>query len=202
MQDPQPYLKTLVRGCLVLLTAELPLSAANWPQFRGPPGLGYTEQQGLPLKWGGAQNENVLWKSPLNGQGHASPIVWGDSVIVCTAAWPSNTTAREKVIPEHHVACHAVADGNPLWDTSVPPGPWLRTDFRSGPGGGYAASTPCTDGKLIYCAFGSSVLAALDFHGKIVWLKEIIPYSFDVTLGSSPILYNETVILLCAMAKP
>jgi len=73
-----------------------------------------------------------------------------------------------------------------LWDTLVPPGPWVRADFRSGPGGGYAAATPATDGNMVYCAFGSSVLAALDFQGDIVWRKEILPYTFDVTLGSSP----------------
>jgi outer membrane protein assembly factor BamB len=77
----------------------------------------------------------------------------------------------------------------------------VRNDFRSGPGGGYAAPTPATDGKLVYCAFGSAVIAALDFQGKIVWRKELVPYTFDVTLGSSPILYEDTVILLCAMAK-
>ena len=38
-------------------------------------------------------------------------------------------------------------------------------------------------------------------HGKIVWRKEIVPYTFDVTLGSSPILYGDTVILFCAMSK-
>ncbi len=175
--------------------------AGNWPQFRGPTGLGYTEEQNLPLTWGGPKNENVLWKAPLTGQGHASPSIWGDAVFVCTAQWPSNTTAREKVIPEHHVLCYRATDGRLLWDTLVPPGPWLRTDFRSGPGGGYAAPTPATDGKLVYCVFGSAVMAALDFQGKIVWRKEIMPYSFDVTVGSSPVLHQDTVILLCAMAK-
>jgi hypothetical protein len=43
-------------------------------------------------------------------------------------------------------------------------------------------------------------LAALDFQGRIVWRKEIVPYTFDVTLGSSPILYRDTWILLCAMS--
>ena len=46
------------------------------------------------------------------------------------------------MIPDHHVACYRVADGKLLWDTVVPPGPWLRNDFRSGPGGGYAGPTP------------------------------------------------------------
>jgi outer membrane protein assembly factor BamB len=192
----------LIGATIVALTTALPALASNWPQFRGPTALGYTDEKDLPLKWGGPQNENVLWKSPLKGQGHASPVVWDDSVFVCTAFWPSNTVAREKVIPEHHVLCYSANTGKPLWDTSVPPGPWLRTDFRSGPGGGYASPTPATDGKLVYCAFGSSVLAALDFQGRIVWRKEIVPYSFDVTLGSSPVIYKDTVMLLCAMAKP
>ena len=146
------------------------------------------------------RHSNVLWKSPLHGQGHASPIVWNDRVFVCTAFWPATVREREKVIPEQHVGCYRLTDGKLLWDTIVPPGPWLRKDFRSGPGGGYAAATPTTDGKLVYCAFGSAAIAALDFQGKVIWKKDIIPYTFDVTLGSSPILYQDTVILLCAMA--
>jgi outer membrane protein assembly factor BamB len=191
-----------VLAVLGLLAVPLAVSCAeNWPQFRGPTGLGYTEEKGLPAKWGGATKENVLWTSPLVGQGHASPVVWGDSVFVCTVRWAPNVTARDKVIPDHHVLCYQAATGKLQWDTVVPPGPWLRNDFRSGPGGGYAAPTPVTDGKLVYSVFGSAVMAALDFQGKIVWRKEIVPYSFDVTIGSSPILYEDTLILFCAMAK-
>ncbi len=200
----RPFIAALARlgiPCIIFLSISSYLFADNWPQFRGPTGLGYTEEKSLPLTWGGKANENVLWKSPLIGQGHASPIVWGDAVIVCTVFWPTNITAREKTIPEHHVLCYQASDGKRFWDTQIPPGPWVRSDFRSGPGGGYAAPTPATDGKVVYCAFGSSVLAALDFQGKIVWRKEIVPYTFDVTVGSSPILYGDTVILFCAMAK-
>jgi outer membrane protein assembly factor BamB len=192
----------LGRELLIFLTCTTAALADHWPQFRGPTGLGYTTETNLPLTWGGRSNENVLWKVPVIGQGHASPIVWGDSIFVSTALWPTNITTREKVIPEHHLTCYQAADGKMRWDTLVPPGPWLRTDCRSGPGGGYAAPTPATDGKLVFCAFGSSVLAALDFSGNIVWRKEIVPYTFDVTLGSSPVLYGETVILSCTMAKP
>lgn len=173
----------------------------NWPRFRGPTGLGYTEERNLPIIWGGADKKNVLWESPLKGQGHASPIVWGDLVFVCGVHWPETVQDRKKVIPQHHVTCYRSSDGEMLWEMMVDPGPWLRTDFRSGPGGGYAAPTPTTDGELLYCAFGSSVLAALDMQGKIVWRKEIVPYTFDVTLGSSPVIYGDTVILFCAMSK-
>ena len=118
--------------------------ADNWPQFRGPTGMGHTVEKNLPIKWGGDDDENVRWKSPLIGQGHASPMVWGDRVFVCTAHWPKTVRQREKVIPEHHVLCYAANDGKLLWDRQVPPGPWLRSDFRSGPGGGYACPTPTT----------------------------------------------------------
>jgi outer membrane protein assembly factor BamB len=42
----------------------------------------------------------------------------------------------------------------------------------------------------------------MDYRGKIVWRKEIVPYTFDVTVASSPIVYKDTVILLCAMSEP
>ncbi|HET6251010.1 MAG TPA: PQQ-binding-like beta-propeller repeat protein [Tepidisphaeraceae bacterium] len=182
---------------LLILVTGVARAGENWPEFRGPTGLGYTDEKNLPLTWD-KDGKNVIWKSPLVGQGHASPIVWGNKVFVCTALWAPNVP-HEAVIPAEHVLCYSVADGKRLWDTVVPPGPWKRNDFRSGPGGGYAACTPATDGKLVYCVFSSSVIAALDFDGKIAWRKEIVPFSFDVTIGSSPILYHDTVLMLCAM---
>lgn len=175
--------------------------ADNWPQFRGPTGLGYTAEKNLPLTWGGKDSENVLWKSPLKGEGHASPIIWGDRVFVCTVEWPADAKDRKQVMPEHFVTCHSVVDGAVLWRTSIKPGPWLRDDFRSGAGGGYAAPTPCTDGKHLYVVFSSSVIAALDFDGKEIWRKEIVPYTFDVTIGTSPILHGKHVLFVCMMAK-
>jgi len=186
---------------VVSIAQAVPARGENWPQFRGPTGLGQTEDRNLPITWGGPANRDVLWKTPLHGQGHASPSVWGDRLFVCTAHWAPEVQDRTKAIPEHHLLCYRAGDGRLLWDRSIPPGPWLRSDFRSGPGGGYACPTPTTDGTLVWCAFGSSVLAAVDFRGTIVWRKEIVPYTFDVTLGSSPILYRDTVILFFAMAK-
>src|SRR5687767_2997343 len=109
---------------VLLLTAPVP--GENWPQFRGPTGLGYTAEADLPLTWGGENELNVLWKSPLRGEGHASPIVWGDRVFLSTAHWPGEVKDRKKTIPEHHLLGYSAKDGALLWDTVVPPGPWLR----------------------------------------------------------------------------
>lgn len=190
----------LATSCLALLFAG-GSQAEQWPAFRGPSGQGLSGAKDLPVEWGGAESENVLWKSPIVGEGHASPIVWGDRVFVCTARWDESVKDRTKVIPEHHVLCYRASDGKRLWDAKVEPGPWLRNDFRSGPGGGYAAPTPTTDGKHVFVVFGSSVIAALDYSGRQVWRNEIEPYGFDVTVGSSPVLFRNTVLMLCTMSN-
>ena len=56
---------------IVLGLASVQLTAADWPQFRGPTGVGLSGEKNLPLKWGGKEKENVLWQTPLIGQGHA-----------------------------------------------------------------------------------------------------------------------------------
>jgi outer membrane protein assembly factor BamB len=160
--------------------------AENWPQFRGPTGLGYSKEENLPLTWNAGTGENIEWKIPLprGDNPYSSPIVWGENVIVTVV-----TNAPLK----HHVLCYAVTDGKLKWETEVPPGPLVLTDLR----GGYGAPTPCTDGQRIYAVFGSAVVAALGFDGKVQWRKEIANHAFDVALGSSPIVYKDTVILNC-----
>jgi outer membrane protein assembly factor BamB len=191
-----------VAACFTLyILTTLAARADDWPQFRGPTGLGYAEEQNLPIVWDGNGDKNVIWAAPLIGEGHASPIVCKDRVIICTVRWPETATDRTRVIPEHHVLCYRAEDGKQLWDKVVEPGPWLRKDFRSGPGGGYAAPTPATDGRLVYCVFGSAVAAALTLDGTLVWRREIRPYTFDVTIGTSPVLFGDTVLMLCAMAN-
>jgi outer membrane protein assembly factor BamB len=188
-------------GLLPLLLLAPAANAEDWPQFRGPTGLGYSSERTLPTEWGGRNKKNVLWSAALVGEGHASPIVYKERVFVCTVRWPESVKDRTKVIPEHHVLCYSTVDGKQLWDTQVPPGPWLRSDFRSGPGGGYAAPTPAADGKHVFCVFGSAVVVALTHDGEITWRKEIKPYTFDVTIGTSPVLYENTVLMLHAMTR-
>jgi outer membrane protein assembly factor BamB len=192
--------------CFLLVAVGISITAHvsrgdDWSQFRGATGLGVTAEASLPLEWGGADGTNLVWKSPLVGEGHASPIVWKDRLFVCTAHWPETVTDRKQTIPEHHVLCYSTTTGALEWDAQIPPGQWRRDDFRSGPGGGYAAPTPATDGKHVYVVFGSSVIAAVDYSGKIVWRTEIEPHNFDVTVGSSPILFEDTVLMLCAMTN-
>ncbi len=159
--------------------------------------MGQTTEKDLPLTWGGKNQENVLWKMPLaEGKDKArydhnqsSPIVKGERVYVTFSLWADGVSTKEP--PEHHVVCFRTSDGKRLWDTIVKAGPWTLTDLR----GGYTAPTPVADSERIYALFGSSVIAALDADGKEAWRKEITPFSFDVAMGSSPVLYKDTILL-------
>lgn len=190
---------------IVSLLTLLPFAGAgDWPAWRGPTGQGYADEKDLPLTWGGKDGEHVLWKVTLPGVeakgkldfNQASPIVAKGRVIVSMVYWPADKTTKD--MPEHCVACYQAPDGKKLWETSVPPGPWLLTDLR----GGYSAPTPATDGERICVLFGSSVLAALDFDGKIVWRKEVAPHAWDVAIGTSPVIYRDLVYVLADGIKP
>ncbi len=59
--------------------------AQNWPSFRGPNGSGIADDQNLPVSWNVEDSTNVLWKTPIAGLAHSSPIIWGDQVFLTTA---------------------------------------------------------------------------------------------------------------------
>ena len=56
------------------------VSAADWPQWRGPHGNGVADEKDLPLRW--TATENVAWKADLGGVGVSSPIVAGNRIFV------------------------------------------------------------------------------------------------------------------------
>lgn len=192
---------SLIIGLTVSANA---LQAGDWLGWRGPTGQGQVSDKNLPLTWGGTKNENILWKVPLLvgpdksrlDHNQSSPVVWGDRVFVTYSYWPEGRMQNE--FSEHLVICFRKSDGKRLWQTKVAPGTWLLNDFR---GGGYAAPTPASDGERVYVVFGSAVIAALDLDGQIVWRKEIDPHNFDVAIGASPILYRDTVLMLCDKVK-
>jgi outer membrane protein assembly factor BamB len=191
------WLLALAGWAFVLIAASSVL--ADWPSWRGPTGQGICDEKDLPLTWGGKDEVGVLWKISLPGvdakakqdRNQSSPMVARGRVFLTASYWPNNAKTDE--FPEHHVCCYQLSDGKSLWDVTIAPGPWKLHDLR----GGYTAPTPATDGERIYVLFGSSVIAALDFDGKIVWRKEIKPYDFDVAIGGSPIVFGDTIIFQC-----
>src|SRR5205085_10500957 len=79
---PMDYFLPLLL-CLCLTTAAS--AQDNWPSFRGRNASGVADGANPPTVWDAEKSTNILWKTPIPGLGHASPIVWGDRVFITTA---------------------------------------------------------------------------------------------------------------------
>ncbi|MCE9532366.1 MAG: PQQ-like beta-propeller repeat protein, partial [Planctomycetes bacterium] len=175
------------------LTAE-----ENWAQFRGPTGGGISTEKDLPLTWGGPKNENVIWSVDLLGDGISSPIVWKDRLFLLNVSRKADDKKIGRDLPEQYMACYDTKEGKLLWNTVVPTGPWKR-GHNNRAGGGFANCTPVTDGERVYGLYGTSVLVALDFDGKLVWRQELVPHRYDMEMATSPIIFKNSVIVYCGM---
>lgn len=172
-----------------------PVAAEDWPAWRGPRGDGSSTEKNLPLSWNGKTGENIAWKAPIPGVGHASPIIWQDRVFVVSCLEES----QERVL-----LCLDRRTGRVLWQQTVLKAPLEKRHHLNS----RASSTPATDGNLVYVAFlepdfasdkdrtpGQMVVAAFDFDGKQKWL--VRPGRFASTHGfcSCPVLFEDLVIV-------
>ena len=77
---PARLVVSLCCAFVFLTIAAGPLSAENWPQFRGNQGNATADKSQPPLKWNATKN--IAWKSALPGRGASSPVTWGDRVFL------------------------------------------------------------------------------------------------------------------------
>src|SRR5438093_4258584 len=157
--------------------------ADNWPQWRGPRGDGTSEETGIPIRW--SETENVLWKAPIPGKGHSSPVVWGDRVFV--------TTCLEKE-QKRLLLCLDRRDGKILWQRTVLTAP-LEPKH---PLNSYASSTPATDGHFVWVTFLNMPkfeVYCYNFEGNLIWQHSPGEFYSKHGFCSPPILYKDTIIL-------
>ena len=187
-------------------------SGANWPQWRGPDGLGISTEKNLPTEW--SVNKNIKWKTPIAGRAHSSPIVWGNRVFVTTAV-------EGDAVPGAKAVTHTIdgkefrhpdsvgADRKHLFkvialDRQTGKIVWEQTAFEGTPyddrhrKSSYAAATPLTDGKHVYAFFGAEGLYAYDMKGKLAWKADLGKLgTVGMGTGTSPLLYENLVIVQC-----
>lgn len=204
----------MFRAALFLvLTSEL--EAQNWPQFRGPDGSGIADRQNLPLEWNVAEGRNLLWRAPVDGLAHSSPIVWGDRVYLTTAV--ADTTAEPAlVLGDSDVAgIDPAADLVPhRWeilglDKRTGALLWRKTAHRGVPRlkrhvkASHASASPATDGRNLVALFGTEGLFCFDMEGEVRWRTDVglldVGYwgepEYQWGAASSPVIYENLVIV-------
>jgi outer membrane protein assembly factor BamB len=158
------------------------VSASDWPRFRGPNGTGISSDKDIPIQWTEA---NVLWKTPIPGLGHSSPIVWGNHVFLQSA----DVSGEERSL-----ICLSAADGKVLWSRAVSSAK-AHTHLRNT----WASATPTTDGQQVYALFWDGqriAIRAFDFQGNETWKHELGSFTSQHGPGASPIVYEGKVYYL------
>lgn len=149
--------------------------AENWPQWRGPFFNGATSETNLPAQWTLA--DPLVWSAPLPGRSGATPVVWDDHVFVSSPDPEKNL----------RLFCIQAADGKIRWSRKVGEGDRVQGKNN------LASCSPVTDGQRVYALFGSSDLAAYDFHGNLAWQRKLSgefgAFANLFLYGASPLLY-------------
>ncbi len=192
------YAGALLAGLLLAVHAVAPASAAgaqqgelrilvaggagqqHWPNWRGPSGQGLVEDEGYVDTW--SDTENVLWKAPVPGTGHSSPIVWEDQIFL-TTAYDGGTRMA--------VLSYRRDNGERIWETPIP----FISREHIHQKNSHASATPVTDGELLFASFGQQGLVALDLEGNLLWHSQIEDLDNYHGSAGSPVLYDDTVII-------
>lgn len=198
---------------LLVLSSEL--ESQNWPQFRGPDGSGVAEGQNLPVDWSVADGRNILWRVPIEGLAHSSPIVWGDRVYLTTAI-PEEATeptltlgdsdvagidpAKDMVAHRWEILALDKNTGTVLFRKTAHRGvPRLKRHVKAS----HASATPATDGRSLVALLGTEGLFCFDMEGKLRWRADVglldVGYwgepEYQWGAASSPVIYQNLVIV-------
>ena len=159
-------------------------SAQEWTRFRGPNGTGESEATTIPATWSDA---DYNWKIDLPGRGHSSPVLWGDKVFLLRA--DQKTATR-------YFLCIDANNGKKLWTREFP-----STTHNLHVRSSYGSSTPCVDAERVYIAWSDpehTLLMAFDHAGNDVWTQDFGSFINQHGFGSSPMLYDDMVVLNCS----
>jgi outer membrane protein assembly factor BamB len=186
-------LRALAAGLLVALLATTGF-AGDWTQFRGPGGLGVSDEKGLPVKW--SSTENIVWKAELPGPGASCPIALGDRVFLTSySGYGLEAKAGDQKDLRRHLLCFDRKSGQVKWKKIFEPK--LPEHGYEGEGSyhGYAASTPITDGQRLYVFFGKSGVYCFDLDGNELWHVSVGDGINGWGSGTSPVLYGRFLII-------
>jgi outer membrane protein assembly factor BamB len=170
------HLASLCVAGLLAVSAQ----AGDWPQWRGPKGIGVSDETKLPLTW--SKTDNVKWRVALPEDGNSSPVVIGDKVLLTC---PDNKGTSRMLL------CFDRKTGNELWRKSVE-----YTDreamHNTNP---HCSPSPATDGERVVVWHGSAGLFCYDLAGKELWRKDLGKFDHIWGYGSSPTIHGELVFL-------
>lgn len=169
------------RVAAFVLIAAATVSAADWPQFRGPSRDNISTETGLYRTWP-AGGPRVLWKTTV-ADGYAGAAI-RDGVVYLND--------YDLVKKAHLVRAISLATGKDIWQWATP------VEIR--PNHGISRTVPSLSAKLVFSLDPKCRFHVLDAKtGKLVWQKNLVQ-EYRATIpgwyaGQNPLLDGDRVVL-------
>ena len=161
--------------------------SGNWPVWRGPSGLNIAAGKPAPRQWN--EIDNIVWKVPVEGRGHSSPILVGELLFL--------TTADEETQVQSVLAFHKQT-GEQVWKTPVSRGGFPAKIHSKNT---HATPTIASTGTTlfaVFCHHDQVNLAALNLQGDLLWQKPVGEYQpdrYEFGYAPSPALHADKVFV-------
>lgn len=198
--------RCLLSACLIAIVSSL--SAADWPQWRGPAGQGHSTAKNLPLTW--SETENVIWRAETPGRGWSSPVIDGQQIWMTTAveSAPSLVEKAKKLADNFagqplniagtvslRAVCVDRSSGKVTHDIELlaaeSPDPVHQLNS-------FASPSPILEDGRLYAHFGTNGTACLDIKTqKVLWTNRELKLKHENGPGSTPILWGDLLIVHC-----
>ena len=168
----------------VLFLTQL-LGTENWTSFRGPTGMGVTEQK-IPTSW---NKGSILWEKSIAGEGQSSVVEAGNKIFL---------TASENSGNKRSLLCFSKDKGKLLWQKNIK----YRGEESSHRMNGWCTPTPATEGNRVVAFFGPAGMHCFDTSGKKIWELQLGDFPGSWGAAASPIIINGIVYQNCDSMGP
>jgi len=129
-----------------------------------------------------------VWKCPIVGQGHSSPIVCAGLVVV---------TSAQSSPDRQLISCHSLANGALQWSSVLSERPLPPKHAANSA----ATSTPCCDGKHLYAVVPNvdslELVTVRLTDGTVVRRTRIGPLVTRIGYSASPALAGNLIVVAC-----
>jgi len=162
--------------------------APFWPSKGGPTQNGIVpaaEAVRLPLEWDEASGKNITWKTPIEGEGHSTPVIGGDHIWFTAATKDGKQQYLYGIDRKSGKVIHHLL----MFENPTP-------EELGNPLNNYAAPSPFLEADALYVHFGTYGTARVDpATGKKVWERRDINARHYRGPGSSPVVHGDLLYL-------
>jgi outer membrane protein assembly factor BamB len=159
-----------------------------WPDRQGPTKdclIPESEAAKLPLEWDEASGKGIAWSTPIEDEGHSTPVIGGDLIWFTSASKDGHKMFLYAINRQDGKIVHHKL----LFQNEAP-------EELGNPINNYAAPSCVVEEDALYAHFGTYGTARLDPKtGEVVWQRRDINVRHFRGPGSSPIIYDNLLIL-------